>query len=210
MFAPRAAAFTLAFVLAPAWTPGTFAADHGYTIEIDGKRYQIELGKDYGHTTAGGDTIRYKVDRADVVRYRSDLLSFDHKSEYTPTRSEIGEGRFQTLLVSGQGNGVLIQEYATMNPSTLVDFMLREITKEDVEYGHQLKEYAYKKTLPGGQVLTGKRARLRYNGSETTYTVSAFGERDRGVLVVTMLHKDDEETEGHIIDLMWNTLELDP
>jgi hypothetical protein len=110
---------------------------------------------------------------------------------------------------SAVGTLVLIQEYNTMNPTTLVNLMLQELTKEQINYGYKMHKETYSKALKDGTELGGKRAILKYNDEEEYWTVLAYGRKDRGFLVITKIDKENLDTEKNIIDLMWETLQIE-
>jgi hypothetical protein len=107
------------------------------------------------------------------------------------------------------GTLVLIQEYSKMNPASLVNLMLQELTKEQINYGYKMQKEAYSQTLKDGTKVTGKRAILKYNDDEEYWTVLAYGKKDRGLLVITKIDKENLESEKNIIELMWETLQIE-
>jgi nitrogen regulatory protein PII-like uncharacterized protein len=136
------------------------------------------------------------------------MLSFQHKSALTVSTTKVDESIDQILAVTALGTGFIIQEYNGMDPSSLNELMLQELTKEDLSYGYEMAEEPYTKTLKGGHELKGVKATLTYNTEEKYYTITSYGERDKGVLVITMMDKEYAEKEGAVIDLLWESLAL--
>lgn len=66
-----------------------------------------------------------------------------------------GGGVYQTLMTTPLGTGIIIQEYMNMNPELVIDFVLKEITREAVEYGYKYSENNIVKVIDG-KALRGK------------------------------------------------------
>lgn len=178
-----------------------------YVITINGAVKEIGLDKETALTLPDGTSLRITLHRKEILRFTSELFSFEHRSEYQPSRSDLGDGIFQTMLVTPLGTGILVQEYMEMDPTTLVDLMLQEITKEEVEYGYKYSEKAISRTVHG-IALNGKQAVTTYPGEEWTRSVLAYGGKDKGVIVVTFIEKDNYGKEMNIIEHLWKSLDL--
>ena len=94
-----------------------------------------------------------------------------------------------------------------MNPSSLVDHMVSELTKEEKDYGYQYSESIIQKKA-GDLTFIGKEAVTTYPGEEWTRTVVAYGWKDRGVLVITAIEKDNYEIEMHLINQLWKSIQI--
>ena len=114
------------------------------------------------------------------------------------------------MVMKATGTGYMIQTYKSFNPTMLIDLMLSEITKESVSYGYSKKEEAFEHKLQSGQVLKGKTAKLEYKGEEEVYTVAAYGNKDEGILIMTMLFTDDDyrEADESLLSQLFNTLKV--
>lgn len=44
----------------------------------------------------------------------------------------------QYVLITAEDSGELVQYYKTMNPESLNETMLREISKKDIDYGYKV------------------------------------------------------------------------
>ena len=113
------------------------------------------------------------------------------------------------MTTTALGTLVLIQEYSTMNPKTLVNLMLQELTQEQVSYGYKMQKMTYSKTLKDGTKLDGNKAILKYKNEEEYWCVLAHGIKDSGFLVITKIDKENFDAEKNIIDLMWETLQIE-
>jgi hypothetical protein len=74
----------------------------------------------------------------------------------------------------------MIQEYSSMDPTSLVTLMLKEVTKESVEYGYKMTQEAVTRKLKSGETLKGLKATLRYKAEESYWEVLAYGKKDAG------------------------------
>jgi hypothetical protein len=72
-----------------------------------------------------------------------------------------------------------------------------------------MQKEAYSKALKDGTKLFGKRAILKYNDEEEYWTVLAYGKKDRGFMVITKIDRENLDTEKNIIELMWETLQIE-
>jgi hypothetical protein len=85
--------------------------------------------------------------------------------------------------------------------------MINELTKEEVDYGYKFTEEKVSRKV-GGAEFSGKRAKTSYPGEEWTRTVLARGGKDKGLLVVTFIEKENYEKENNLIEHLWESLEL--
>ena len=109
---------------------------------------------------------------------------------------------------SATGTVVMVQEYTTLDPSGLVDMMLTELTKEEVQYGYKITTSQVTKTLADGTQVTGKRAVSTYKGTEYIRHVLCYRVRDAGLLLITQFEKGSPSEEKQIIDEFWRTLKV--
>lgn len=180
-----------------------------YVITMNGREYNISLGREYQTKLGSGDTVSFKIDKKPVMVYKDDSVSFEHKSDLTISSANLGNGIRQTMTNTALGTLILIQEYSSMNPTPLVSRMLQELTKEQIAYGYKMQRATCSKTLRDGKNLNGKKATLSYKNEEEHWTVVSYSKRDKGLLIITKIDKEDMGTEKDIIDLMWDTLIID-
>ena len=181
------------------------AAAEDYVLTVNGVSTEIGLGKGTSLVTSDGQRLSLMLRQKEFLRFAGEMFSFEHKNEYKPNRTDLGDGILQTMIVTPVGTGILIQEYKRMNPDTLIDLMLKELTKEEVQYGYVYSERPVEKRVKAA-VLRGKEATTTYKDEEWKRSVLAYGNKDRGVLVVTFIEKDNYRTETALIDQMWRTL----
>jgi hypothetical protein len=176
-----------------------------YTLTVNGQRIDITLGQPVTHTTPSGEKIQLMVERKDIVSFDDEFVSFQHKSEYNVSKSKIEKDIYQLLLSSALGTGFLIQEYATLNPAPMNEILLQEVIKEDLNYGYKLDKQPFSIMSKNGKKLEGVKATLTYQTEEKYYIVVSYGEKDRGMIIMTMLDKKNQN-EKALLDLLWNSL----
>ena len=180
-----------------------------YEISINGETYDISLGRDYQIKSNSGEKLHFRVNKKALMTYKNGYISFQHKSDLAISSTDLGNGIRQIMTNTAVGTLVLIQEYSTMNPTAMVNLMLQELTKEQINYGYKMQKETHSKALKNGTKLRGLKATLKYNEEEEYWTVTAYGKKDKGLLVITKIDKEYLSTERNIIDLMWETLQIE-
>jgi len=177
-----------------------------YVIEINGKKQNISLDKKY-ELSINGKIIDFIVSVKDTFTYVDDFYSFQHLKDYMVSKMQIDEGIEQIMLMTAEGSGVLIQKYSTINPTMLNEMMLKEVTKESLNYGFKLNRIDYQRTLRSGQSIVVNKAILTYNNETNIYEIASIGQKDAGIIIMTIIMDENRSNQGRkIIDLMWNSL----
>ena len=179
-----------------------------YIIIINNDSIQVDLNKNIQYKKSSGEELTIKVIQPQILTYSDDMISFNHDKSLSVSDSKIEEGIEQCMIMKSTGNGFMIQKYKTIDPSSLTQLMMNEITKESVNYGYAKTEKPFKKKLKSGQTIEGIQATLTYKGENEVYTVATYGAKDEGVIVVTMLLSEDYKDDKKIIDLFLETLEI--
>jgi hypothetical protein len=73
--------------------------------------------------------------RNDFATFSGSDFSFVHPSGISVTKTDLGDDITQYLMASALGTIVVVQEYGKMNPVSLNQLMLQEMTKESVQAG---------------------------------------------------------------------------
>jgi hypothetical protein len=187
--------------------PASYADNSAnYVVTINGKSVDVNLGQDYSVTSPKGEKLTVRVAKKEIGTHDGELFSFRHKSEQGVTSEEIGDGVRQTMSASALGTVILFQEYTTRNPETLVDFMLQEVTKDDTEAGYELETKPVTRKIGGGITLKGVEAVVSGNGQVTTYTILAYGKKNQGVLIMTVMDRDNMKSDSGMMELLWDSL----
>ena len=179
-----------------------------YLVQLNDTTLHVALDKPYSFVV-NGKKIDFKIIQKDTLTYSNNLYSFLYPKGFKISNASIDDDVEQISILTAEGSGLLIQNYASMNPSTLNEFMLNEVTKESISYGFQEKRTSYKKVLQSGQELVVTKSVLRYKDEVNIYEIASIGKKDSGVMIVTMRMDEEENSQGQkIIDLMWKSLKL--
>ena len=185
-----------------------FAQEGGnYILIIDNDSLQVNLDNDYNYKTTSGKELKIKLIQPNVLTYSDDMISFQYDKSLSVSNSVLDAGIEQCMVMKSTGNGFMVQKYKTINPEMLTSLMIHEITKQNVSYGYEKNEKPFSMKLKSGQTIEGTQAILTYKGQEEIYTVATYGEKDQGIIVVTMLLIADFN-DKQIIELFLNTLEI--
>ncbi|WP_276502067.1 hypothetical protein [Terrimonas pollutisoli] len=179
-----------------------------YILQLNDTTLNVALDKPY-HLVVKGKKIAFRLIQKDTLTYSNNLYSFFYPKGFKISNVSVDEGIEQISLLTAEGSGLLIQNYESMNPSTLNEFMLNEVTKESISYGFEEKRTSYKKILRSGQELVVTKAVLRYKDEVNIYEIASIGRKDSGLMIVTMRMDEVEGSQGQkIIDMMWKSLQL--
>ena len=186
-----------------------FCQDQGnYQLIINGKTETIDVDQKIIYKTPNGENIEIELKQKPILSYSDNFVSFEYPKEYKPTKTDLGSGIEQIAIFSSLGTGVMIQEYSTMNPETMNELMLTEITKERIEYGYKMKRKDFTHKTKSGQEITGIKATLKYQDDIQEYIIASFGQKDKGVLVMTMINDEFRKQEKIILETFYDSLFL--
>ncbi|MEO1487593.1 MAG: hypothetical protein AAFU57_17790 [Bacteroidota bacterium] len=187
---------------------GIAQGNGNYIVVINSDSIAVDLDGSFEYKPKSKQPLTIKVIQPEVLTYSDDMIAFQYDKSLSVSNSLIEEGIEQCMIMKSTGNGFMIQKYSTLDPSSLTRLMLNEITKESINYGYQKTETEFKKTLKSGQTIEGIEAVLTYKGERETYTVATYGEKDEGIILVTMLLNEDYAEDKAFIDLFLETLTL--
>lgn len=179
-----------------------------YILIINNDSIPIDINESTQHKTATGEMLNIQLIQPSILTYSDDMISFKHHQSLSVSNSKIQNGIEQCMILKSTGNGFMVQKYSTIDPSSLTQLMLNEITKESISYGYTKKEKPFRKRLKSGQVIKGVQATLSYKGEEQIFTVATYGEKDQGIVVVTILINEEFKEDAQIIDLFLDTLRI--
>lgn len=179
-----------------------------FLLTIDGNKYEVEVGKQTTVELSNGKKVEVILDKKAIVSFTAESFTFEHPGNVTPSRADLGDGIHQTMLATPHGSLILIQEYAGMDPSGLVDMMINELTKEEKKYGYKIINKPEKIKLSSGKTFVGKKSVAKYRNDQTNRQVLTYSIRDAGILIVTQIDKDAPSNDIAMIDEFWKTLKL--
>lgn len=188
------------------WVPLFLSAQEDYSIQIDGKEYPIALAKEY-LIEVNGEKIPIVLTMNDILLFEDSLFSFRYPKEYKISEMVIDAGIEQIALITAEGSGLIIQKYLSMDPTTLKEMMLNELTKESINYGYEMKRENFVRKLENNKKIEGIKAILTYKDDKSFYEIASYGKKDEGIMVMTIVPDENLSTQGKkIIDLMWDSL----
>ena len=184
------------------------SAQEDYTIYINGTELKVALDKNY-ETVINGKKVSFSIKANDTLTYVDDVLSFKYPKGLTASKTQLDGGIEQIAILNASGSGIIIQKYASLDPSPIKEFILNEMTKESIGYGYASKKTEYKRTLASGSSIDILKATLSYKDETNVYEIASLGKKDEGILVMTLNMNDGEDTVGQgLIDLMWKTIKV--
>lgn len=182
-------------------------AGKNFVLSIDGREFGLDLGETVEVTGADGQKLKVSLKRADAVTFRGGMLSFTHRGDLTVSSTSLDKDITQHLLASANGTVVIVQEYTSLDPTSLLDLMLTTITDEPVAAGAKLTKTETARDVAGRQIK-GLKAEL-VNGSDRTHVEAyTFGGGGKGVVIITQLADDYRDIDQAILDGFWSSLSL--
>ena len=181
-----------------------------FKLTIDGVAVDIDPGESANVTLPGGKKSKVTLERNDFATFSGGSFSFVHPSTISVTKTDLGEDITQYLMASALGTIVVVQEYGKMNPVSLNQLMLQEMTKESVQAGAALTQEPTTRKLADGRELTGIRAQVKTRTDTADFEIVGFGRADQGLLFITRVAGEDAAAEKPLIDKFWQSLKLKP
>jgi len=177
-----------------------------YIIHFNDTSILVALDKQYS-LMVNGKQLDFKVAQKDTLTYTDNLYSFQYLKGFKVSTSKLDVGIEQLSLLTAEGSGLLIQRYESINPTSLNELMLSELTKESISYGYESKRTSYKKVLKSGHEIEITKAVLRYKDEVNIYEIASIGKKDAGIMIVTIRMDENDNSQGqNLIDLMWKSI----
>ncbi len=186
-----------------------FAEDSkNYVLSVEGKDYEIGLDGSVVAKTKEGQDITIGLKRKEFSTFTKDVVSFEHRSDLSVAATDIERDIHQYLTASALGTLIIIQQYDTLNPSSLTELMLKQLSADDLATGYTMDKSDFSRTLADGTVMKGLRANLKHKNDDVDLQVLATDSGDGGVIAMTRINHDMGAAEAPIIDRFWATLKL--
>lgn len=183
------------------------AQEKEFELKLGGQTVKLNAGESVEITLPDGSRTTAMLVRSEFVTYQNDAFSFVHPSSIGLSRTDLGDGIIQHLMATAVGTIVIVQTYASSDPSSLKEFMLNELTRDGLAAGAKV-ERGEASRLVGGVKLTGIKATETLNGDVADYEVFASGDGKKGILLVTRIDPENAKQDGHLIAQFWDTLKL--
>ncbi|MGX8012639.1 hypothetical protein ACVDG8_028545 [Mesorhizobium sp. ORM8.1] len=179
-----------------------------FKLTIDGVTVDIDPGEDVDMTLPGGKTSKVRIDHNDFATFSGGTFSFVHPSSNSVAKTDLGDGITQYMMASALATLVVVQKYDNMNPVSLNQLMLQEMTKETVQAGGTVTQEPTSRKLADGKELTGIKATVKTRTDRADFEIVGYGLADQGVLFITRIGDQDNATEQPLIDKFWETLKI--
>ena len=192
------------------WRRPPLGADNPktYKLSIGDVTVDIDPGETLDVTMPDGKQVKVLLALNDFATYSGEMFAFVHPTSVAVTKTELDPHIHQYLMASALGTLIIIQEYGSMNPTSLDQLMLQELTKETVQAGGELSQQPGSRKLADGKELTGLTAKVKTKADTTDFEILAFGTPDAGLLVVTRVDESNAPKEGAMIEKFWESLQL--
>lgn len=178
-----------------------------FVLSIDGREVGLDLGETIEVPGANGQTMKVTLKRADQVTFRGGMLSFTHRGDLTVSSTSLDKDITQHLLASANGTVVIVQEYTSLDPTSLLELMLTTITDEPVAAGAKLTKTETSREVAGRQIK-GLKAELVSGSDKTHVEAYTLGGSGKGVVIITQLADDYRDIDQAILDGFWSSLSL--
>ncbi len=179
-----------------------------YVLSVEGKDYEIGLDGSVVAKTKEGKGITISLKRKEFSTFTKDVVSFEHRSDLSVAATDIDRDIHQYLTASALGTLIIIQQYDNLNPATLTELMLKQLSADDLATGYTMDKSDFSRTLADGTVMKGLRANLKHKNDDVDLQVVAVDSGDGGIIAMTRLNHDMGAAEEPIIERFWATLKL--
>ncbi len=117
-----------------------------YVIHLNDTTVNVELDKHY-NLVVKGQKLNFSISQKDTLSYDDNLYSFQYLKGFKVSNTKLDAGIEQISILTAEGSGILIQIFESTDPTMLNEMMLKEITKESINYGYESKRSTYKRVL---------------------------------------------------------------
>lgn len=179
-----------------------------YVLNVEGKDYEIGLDGSVVAKTKEGTDITIGLKRKEFSTFTKDVVSFEHRSDLSVATTDIERDIHQYLTASALGTIIIIQQYDTLNPASLTELMLKQLSADDLATGYTMDKSDFSRTLADGTVMKGLRANLKHKNDDVDLQVLATDSGDGGIIAMTRINHDMGAAEEPIIERFWSTLKL--
>jgi hypothetical protein len=181
----------------------------GYVLSIDGKSVELDLEQDTKVELPGGGTATLKLARKAEQQFREGGISFSYPATLLPSSGDAERRIRQHMLVSPDGYTVIVQRYDGIDPATLIDAVLDDITAEELAAGYKRKITPATRKLADGRELKGRQARTESARDSWNRDVVTLVDSRGGYMIMTMVEDARRPPDMAMVELFWRTLRLE-
>ncbi|AYA36318.1 hypothetical protein D3Y59_04115 [Hymenobacter oligotrophus] len=166
-----------------------------FQVVLNGQVLDVEPGKTYSYTTPKGEVVQVQLRESSIRHFRDEWVSFQHPPKLSVAETQ-EEGIRQLILMNAAGAGVLVQEYTGLDPKDILEFMITQLTKDEVKAGYKRQDKAYEKKLADGKLLNGKTVYLSQKNARSVYQIGTWSGENEGIMVVTINREDGSSSDA--------------
>ena len=178
-----------------------------FVIRINDTLINVALDKSY-NINLKGTKFNFKVSSKDTLTYKNTFYSVLYPKGFRVSHSKLDADIEQISILTVESSGLIIQKYESVNPTSLNEIIMTEMTKESISYGFVSKRSSYKRRLKSGQEIEVTRAELRFKDDVDVYEVASIGKNNKGIIIITMRMDESNPEAQNLIDLMWQSLKI--
>lgn len=176
-----------------------------FSVTIDGTEFPINAGETIAARTKAGASVQLSLKRSEFMTFKAGAVSFEHRSDLSVASTDIDKDVHQHMVASALGTIAILQQYDTIDPSTLTQLMVQQMSKDDVQAGAKIESKETVRALQDGRTLKGLFATVKGNHIDIEIEALAMPLADGGIMAVTRLDKDNTADQP-ILDRFWTSL----
>ena len=180
-----------------------------FELTVDGQQLSINAGETIKTKAKSGEDIEITLKRSAFSTYSEDAFSFQHRSDLSISATNISDDIRQILMTSALGSMTIIQTYKNLNPKSMAQFMLDQLTEDDVKAGATVETNPTTRTLSDGTEMKGLAATVKLRAkSEVLFEVVTYAVGDGGIIAISRIDAEYVSGDQPIIDHFWKTLKV--
>jgi len=183
-----------------------------FVVSIDGTEYPIDPGEKLTVKGKGGAEFQLGLRQSDVGTFHGDFVSFQHGKGQNVTSTQIGSDTKQHMIATNLGSLVLVQEYAGIDPRSLAELMLKQLSKDDIRDGGEMEKKPGKREIAGGVTLEGLTAKIVIKKTGVTRTirmeVMTGGTSDHGIVAVSRIDNEAGPDDEKMVARFWDSMSV--
>jgi hypothetical protein len=181
-----------------------------FMLTVDGQALSINAGETVIAKTRDGAEVQIRLARRPFSAFRGSRLTFEYPSGLSVASTAIEKDVQQHVLTTATGSVIIVQEYATIDPSPFVQLVLNRVAKDDVATGGKLTTEPAIRALPSQEQLIGLKAKISKKDEAVALEVVTIGKARQGVMIITRIASDNAAADQPVIDRLWSSLKLIP
>jgi len=184
-----------------------------FSISINGQNFPVDLNRSFTYITETGDSVIFELTATGAIAqtsppttsfqnsgnsdvYEDLMIRFSYPENFAVATTQPATGLQQITLISGNGAGVIIQEFSSINTTSLSDFLLTQLVGESAASNAQPVNQSL-----GGQQVQGLRTRDDDGNDVVVYN---YSKANQGVLIAMI---GDSNSSNILLEFIRN-LEL--